>query len=210
MTKISVSILSKNDDNTILKINNTNADYFHIDAMDGIFVPEKCFSLDEIKKVSTKTNKKLDIHLMVENPNDYIENLSLSNIEYLTIHYEILKNNLNIINKIKSKGIKCGVSVKPITDIKEVFYLLDTIDLILIMSVEPGYGGQKFLTSSLDKVRLLRDEISRRKLNTIISIDGGINNDNSDLCKEAGCDMLVVGTYVVNSDDYQHHIDLIR
>jgi ribulose-phosphate 3-epimerase len=210
MTKISVSILSKNDDNTILKINNTNADYFHIDAMDGIFVPEKCFSLDEIKKVSTKTNKKLDIHLMVENPNDYIENLSLSNIEYLTIHYEILKNNLDIINKIKSKGIKCGVSVKPITDIKEVFYLLDTIDLILIMSVEPGYGGQKFLTSSLDKVRLLRDEISKRKLNTIISIDGGINNDNSDLCKEAGCDMLVVGTYVVNSDDYQHHIDLIR
>jgi ribulose-phosphate 3-epimerase len=210
MTKISVSILSKNDDNTILKINNTNADYFHIDAMDGIFVPEKCFSLDEIKKVSTKTNKKLDIHLMVENPNDYIENLSLSNIEYLTIHYEVLKNNLDIINKIKSRGIKCGVSVKPITDIKEVFYLLDTIDLILIMSVEPGYGGQKFLTSSLDKVRLLRDEISRRKLNTIISIDGGINNDNSDLCKEAGCDMLVVGTYVVNSDDYQHHIDLIR
>ncbi len=210
MTKISVSILSKNDDDTILKIDNTNADYFHIDAMDGIFVPEECFSLDEIKKISAKVNKKLDIHLMVENPNEYIDNLSLSNVEYLTIHYEILKNNLDIINKIKSKGIKCGISVKPITDIKEVFYLLDTIDLILIMSVEPGYGGQKFLTSSLDKVRLLRDEISKRNLNTIISIDGGINSDNSSLCKEAGCDMLVVGTYVVNSDDYQHHIDLIR
>lgn len=207
MVKISVSILTKSDRETILKLNDTDIDYLHIDAMDGKFVKECNFSISQIEEVNNYTNKKLDVHLMVSNPLSYVNQLLIDKIEYLTIHYEILNNDLDIIKKIKNKGIKCGISVKPSTDIKDIFYLLDKIDLVLIMSVEPGYGGQKFLLSSLDKVRELKEEIDRRNLNIRISIDGGINNLNAKSCIEAGCDMLVSGSYIINNDNFQAAVD---
>jgi ribulose-phosphate 3-epimerase len=119
----------------------------------------------------------------------------------------VLNNDLTILDKIKSYGIKSGISVKPNTDIKDIFYLLDKIDLILIMSVEPGYGGQEFLVSSLDKVRLLKSEIIKRHSKAIISIDGGINEKNAKSCIDSGCDMLVSGSYIVSNEDFQTAID---
>lgn len=210
MVKISVSILSKNDEDTLKKLNDTNTDYLHIDVMDGLFVDKVCFPVAEIKKINEYTNKELDVHLMVERPNDYLEGLNDLNIAYVTVHYEALNGDYSILEKIKNKGIKCGISVKPNTDIKDIFYLLDKIDLILVMSVDPGYGGQCFIESSLNKVKLLKEELIRRDLRTIISIDGGINNKNAKSCIEVGCDMLVSGSYIIMSNDYQASIDSLR
>ena len=210
MVKISVSVLSKNNRETIEKLNETSVDYFHIDVMGGKFVDETNFSISKIEEVSNYTVKKLDVHLMVEAPSDYISLLPLSKIEYLTVHYETLNGDFSIFEKIRHEGIKCGISVKPNTDVKDIFNLLDKIDLVLIMSVEPGYGGQDFLESSLDKVKLLKSEIIKRNLQVLISIDGGINNLNAKACIEAGCNMLVSGSYIVSSNDYEKSIDLLR
>ncbi len=210
MVKISVSVLSKNNRETIEKLNRTSIDYFHIDVMDGKFVDETNFSISKIEEVSNYALKKLDVHLMVEYPNSYIASLPLSKIEYITVHYESLNGDFSILEKIRDKGIKCGISIKPNTDVQLIFNLLDKIDLVLIMSVEPGYGGQDFLDSSLTKVRLLKSEIKNRNLPILISIDGGINNENSLKCIEAGCDMLVSGSYIISSNDYEKAVDLLR
>ncbi|MDD4298312.1 MAG: ribulose-phosphate 3-epimerase [Bacilli bacterium] len=210
MVKISVSVLSKNDHETIDKLNKTDIDFFHIDVMDGKFVNKTNFSIPKIKEVHELAEKNLDVHLMVENPGNYIDQLYFPKIEYITIHYETLNNDLTLFEKIKSNGIKCGLSVKPSTDIRDIFYLLDNLDLVLVMSVEPGYGGQSFIESSFDKVRLLKEEIIKRNLKTIISIDGGINSTNAKSCIEAGCDMLVSGTYIINSDDLKVTIDSLK
>lgn len=210
MVKISVSVLSKNDHETIDKLNKTDIDFFHIDVMDGKFVNKTNFSIPKIKEVHELAEKNLDVHLMVENPGNYIDQLYFPKIEYITIHYETLNNDLTLFEKIKSNGIKCGLSVKPSTDIRDIFYLLDNLDLVLVMSVEPGYGGQSFIESSFDKVRLLKEEIIKRNLKTIISIDGGINSSNAKSCIEAGCDMLVSGTYIINSDDLKVTIDSLK
>lgn len=210
MVKISVSVLSKNNRETIEKLNLTSVDYFHIDVMDGKFVDETNFSISKIEEVSNYTTKKLDVHLMVEDPSSYISSLPLSKIEYLTVHYETLNGDFSILDEIRHQGIKCGISVKPKTNVEDIFSLLDKIDLILIMSVEPGYGGQDFLETSLDKVKLLKKEILNRNLKVLISIDGGVNNLNAKVCIEAGCDMLVSGSYIVYSNDYKKSIDLLR
>lgn len=210
MVKISASLLTKSDNETILKLNNTNIDYFHIDVMDGKFVDKTKFSIPEINELKPHINKSMDIHLMVEDPNAYIDDLKSSKIEYITVHYETLNGDYSVLEKIKKNGIKCGISVKPNTDIKDIFYLLDKIDLILIMSVDPGYGGQKFLESSLDKVRLIKEEVLKHNYKAIISIDGGINNLNAKSCIEAGCDMLVSGSYIIRSNNYQASIDSLR
>jgi|LSQX01.3.fsa_nt_gb ribulose-phosphate 3-epimerase len=210
MVKISVSILTNDDLDTILKLNKTDVDYIHIDVMDGKFVSDVKFPLSKINEIGEYSSKKLDVHLMVKNADYYIDNLDYPNIEYLTVHYEALRDISSVIKKIKNKGIKCGLSVKPNTDIKDIFDLLGDIDLVLIMSVEPGFGGQEFLFSSTRKVKELKSEIEKRNLNTIISIDGGINNTNSKWCIEAGCDMLVSGSYIINSNDYQSAIDSLR
>ncbi|MFA5408780.1 MAG: ribulose-phosphate 3-epimerase [Bacilli bacterium] len=210
MVKISVSILSKNNNETILKLNDTNCDYLHIDVMDGKFVSETQFSCSRIEEISLAAKPKLDVHLMVEQPSAYIDNLPLAKVEYITIHYETLNGDISIINYIKNKGIKCGLSIKPNTDIRVLFPLLKFIDLVLIMSVEPGRGGQTFMSDTLNKVRLLKTEIIKEQVSTIISIDGGINNDNAKLCVDAGCDMLVSGSYITNSEDYQIAVDNLR
>ncbi len=210
MVKISVSILSQNNNESIKKLNETDADYLHVDVMDGEFVEPVNFSISRIKEVGEFSKKLLDIHLMVKKPLDYINQLTLSNVEYITIHYETLNDDLTVLESIKSNGIKCGLSVKPNTDIKDIFYLLDKIDLVLIMSVEPGYSGQNFIENSLTKVTLLKGEIMKRRLNTVISIDGGINKETAKLCIDAGCDMLVIGSYIVNNTDYQQTINDLK
>lgn len=212
MVKISVSILSSKDSmiETVKKIDKTDAEYIHIDIMDGKFVNNKSFIFSEIKKISKYTSKKLDVHLMVENPLKYIKDYALLNTEYITIHYEI-GNKLDMsLNQIREVGLKCGISINPATNIESIYSYLDKVDLVLIMSVNPGKAGQEFIESSLEKIEKLKEEINKRNLNVLVEIDGGINEELALLCIERGTDIIVSGSYITNTDDYQEQINKIR
>ena len=206
MIKISTSILSsENRIESIKKLNETNTDYLHIDTMDGIFVPNTQMPIDEIIELEKYSKIPLDIHLMVNNPESYLEHLKNKNIEYITIHIEIEKDIESIINKIKSLGYKVGLSIKPNTNIKEIIPYLPKIDLVLIMSVEPGFGGQKFIPNSLNKAKEIR-EINK---DITIEIDGGINDTNIDEIKKY-VDIAVVGSYITNSSNYNKAINNLK
>ena len=206
MIKISTSILSSTDRyNSINKLNNSNTDYIHIDTMDGIFVPNTQMNIDEIIKLEKISTKPLDIHLMVDNPEIYINELQNKNIEYITIHIEINKDIDRLINEIKSYGYKVGLSIKPNTNISTIIPYLDKIDLVLIMSVEPGFGGQEFIPSTLEKAKQLR------KINKsiIIEMDGGIKDTNINQLKNI-IDIAVVGSYITKKEDYNQAINNLK
>lgn len=210
MTKVSASILSVNDlDDTIKELNTLDIDYIHLDIMDGKFVPNTSFTYNQIKKIIEVSEKPFDVHLMVRDVEDYIYHYAMLNTEYITFHYEVLKD-LKIIKKIKNYGIKCGISVKPSTDIELMYELLPYIDMVLIMSVEPGRGGQKFIDNSLNKIKKLKDYIKKNNLNVIISVDGGINNNTGVNCVKNGADMLVVGSALINSNDKENFIKELK
>lgn len=211
MIEVSTSLLSIKEDlyQNIKKLNNTSTDYIHVDIMDGKFVNNTSFNFDEIKKISTITSKPLDVHLMVKNPESYTEEYKTLNPKYITIHYEI--DNLDkYIKQIKDNNIKIGISIKPETDVENIIPLIKEIDLVLVMSVDPGYGGQKFIDTSLDKIYNLKKYINGNKLNTLIEVDGGINNINSKKCIDNGVDILVSGSYITNSDNYEEQIKKLR
>ena len=209
--KVSVSILGLNDrKKAISLLNNTNCDYIHIDVMDGSFVPNKQFTTEEINNLGIISKKKFDVHLMVDNPREYIENLDISNIEYIIVHSEIDKDINELLDLIKSYNIKCGLSIKPNTDISILTPYLNKLDLILVMSVEPGFSGQEFISNSLDKVSKLKQIIKNNNLDIVMAIDGGINGSNASLVKKSGIDMVVSGSYVTNSLDYQDKINDLR
>lgn len=209
--KVSVSILGLNDrKKAISLLNNTNCDYIHIDVMDGSFVPNKQFTTEEINNLEIISKKKFDVHLMVDNPRKYIENLDISNIEYIIVHSEIAKDINELLDLIKSYNIKCGLSIKPNTDISILTPYLNKLDLILVMSVEPGFSGQEFISNSLDKVSKLKQIIKNNNLDIVMAIDGGINGSNASLVKKSGIDMVVSGSYVTNSLDYQDKINDLR
>lgn len=211
MVKISVSLLSMRDDlkEKVKKVNGTSADYFHLDIMDGKFTPHDSYSYDEIKTIVSNARKPFDVHLMVDNISKYISEYAMYETEYITIHYEAMLDT-NVIKKIKSYGIKCGIAINPKTDVELIYDLLDKIDLVLVMSVEPGLGGQAFIESSLDKVRKLREEISKRKINVKISMDGGINNTNIGYCINSGVDMVVIGSYLNKCNDLNNTIEILK
>lgn len=209
--KVSVSILGLNDrKKAISLLNNTNCDYIHIDVMDGSFVPNKQFTTEEINNLGIISKKKFDVHLMVDNPREYIENLDISNIEYIIVHSEIAKDINKLLDLIKSYNIKCGLSIKPNTDISILTPYLNKLDLILVMSVEPGFSGQEFISNSLDRVSKLKQIIKNNNLDIVMAIDGGINGSNASLVKKSGIDMVVSGSYVTNSLDYQDKINDLR
>lgn len=204
MIKVSTSILTCNNRiQATEKLNKTNTDYIHIDYMDGIFVDNKEFTIEEIKTLSKISTKKLDIHIMAENPEPIIQELKGLNIEYITIHYEINKPLDKIINLIHNQGYKCGISIKPKTNPKNIIEYLKKIDLVLIMSVEPGKGGQKFIPDVLNKIKELKQN------NLIIEIDGGINDTNIEELKNI-VDIVVVGSYITNSSDYNKQINNLK
>ena len=204
MIKVSTSILTCNNRiQATEKLNKTNTDYIHIDYTDGIFVDNKEFTIEEIKTLSKISTKKLDIHIMAENPEPIIQELKDLNIEYITIHYEINKPLDKIINLIHNQGYKCGISIKPKTDPKNIIEYLEKIDLVLIMSVEPGKGGQKFIPDVLNKIKELKQN------NLIIEIDGGINDTNIEELKNI-VDIVVVGSYITNSSDYNKQINNLK
>lgn len=205
MKEVSGSFLSNNDKfYEINRLNNSDVDYIHFDVMDGKFVSNKNITVSELPKLIDNVKKKIDIHFMVSNPDKYIEKICYYNIEYITIHYEI-KNLEDYIDKIKNYGFKVGIAIKPETDIEKIYYLLDKINLVLIMSVEPGKSGQKFINVS-DKINKLKQEIINRKLNVKISVDGGINEEVLTYVKEA--DILVSSSFILS--DLDRNVDILK
>ena len=195
--KVGVSILnSSNVKRDLELLSNTTCDYFHIDVMDKKFVTNKNDPYDILKCYENLYNKRLDIHLMCENPLPYINKYINLNTEFITIHIEIKEDIEKIINHIKEYGIKVGLAIKPSTDVRCIEPFLDDIDLVLLMSVEPGYGGQKFILSTERKVKELKDLIKNK--NILISVDGGIDNLTKEFVKEA--DILVSGSYVLKGN----------
>ena len=208
--KISVSFLKSkyNLYETIERIDNTDADFIHVDVMDGVFVPNICNSYNEVKNVLKCSKKNIDIHLMVDNPIEYIMDFKNTNPSIITIHAEINKNIDDLIDLIHSYGIKAGISIKPKTNVEDIIKYLSKIDNVLIMSVEPGMGGQKFLDSITYKIDILKKLRKDDNYNYQISIDGGINNDTVN--KTNGVDIIVSGSYICESDDYQEKVNELK
>ena len=197
--KLSVSILNSKDRKEMIdKLNNANISYIHMDVMDGKFVSQNTLSFQELRELSSFSNKKLDVHLMMDNPEEYINNIKdLNNIENITIHLEIDKDIKKILSMIKSLGIKRGISIKPNTDINKLLPYLNDIDLILVMTVEPGLGGQPFIDTSTTRLKEIKKLIKDKDI--LIEVDGGINSNTINLVKDA--DIVVVGSYITCSDD---------
>tara|TARA_B110000438_G_C15620904_1_gene566492 strand:+ start:52 stop:711 length:660 start_codon:yes stop_codon:yes gene_type:complete len=213
--KISPSILSADFSklgSEIRELEKANADLIHIDVMDGHFVPNITIGPEVIKKLRKYTSLPFDVHLMISPVNNFIKNFADAGADIITIHPEATKDLKNSIEKIKSFNKKAGVSLNPETSIDAVLPVLDIIDLVLVMSVNPGFGGQKFMKETLNKVKLLRKEIDKKKLKAQIEIDGGINFDNSKMAIDAGVDILVSGTTIFkeNEGNLKKNIQLLR
>jgi len=202
--KYSISTTStENFKDAIKLINKTDATYLHVDVMDGKFVENKQYTVADIKKFDELSTKPLDVHLMVDNPLKYIEKIAFFNIAYLTFHLEITKDIDTLIDEVKMTGIKVGLSIKPNTKVSELTPYLDKIDQVLLMSVEPGEGGQTFLEDTKTRLDELK-ELTKDK-NILIAVDGGINNETITQVKDA--DMVIVGSYITNSSNYNEAIN---
>jgi len=213
--KISPSILSADFSKLGSEIQNlekAKADLIHIDVMDGHFVPNITIGPEVISKLRKYTSLPFDVHLMIAPVDKFIKNFADSGADIITIHPEATDNLENSIKKIKTLKKKAGVSLNPETSIEKVLPVLKQIDLVLIMSVNPGFGGQKFIKETLEKVKILRKEIDSKKYNAEIEIDGGINFENAKMAKEAGVNILVSGTTIFreNNGDLKKNIQLLK
>ena len=196
--KVSVSILSSSikPQDIVKKLDNTKADFIHVDIMDGKFVENKTWTISEVKKIVSYSKLPLDVHLMVENPSKYIEDYALLNTSYITFHYEAVKDIDKMINEIKNYGLKVGIAINPETDEKVLYPYLSKIDQVLVMSVHPCKSGQSFIENTPNKIENLKQEIINQNAKTIISVDGGINDETGKLCVDKGVDMLVSASYI--------------
>ena len=213
--KISPSILSADFSKLGSEIQNlekAGADFIHIDVMDGHFVPNITIGPDVINKLRKHTSLPFDVHLMISPVHNFIKDFAEAGADIITIHPEATKDLTGSIKKIKSYNKKAGVSLNPKTPVDKVLPILNLIDLVLIMSVNPGFGGQKFMKETLKKVQILRKEIDSKNLKAQIEIDGGINFDNAKMAIEAGVNILVSGTTIFkeNKGDLKKNIQLLR
>ena len=202
--KIAPSLLSANFGdlkNDIEKINNSKADYLHIDVMDGVFVPNISFGFPVLEFVNKLSTKPLDVHLMITNPIKFVDEVKAIGADLMNIHYEASTHLHRDIQVIKSKGMRAAITLNPATPVSLLEDIICDVDMILLMSVNPGFGGQKFIANSIEKCERLKELILKKGSQAMIEIDGGINKETALLMKNAGADILVAGSYVFNSED---------
>ena len=207
--KVSVSFLSSKYIPRDLKLlNDTDVDYIHVDIMDGKFVKNKTMPFSEMKNIYKYTSKRLDVHLMVEDPSNYIPLYAELNTEYITFHVEVDEDIESNLKMIKDYSIKCGLSICPETKVSSLIPYLPYLDMILVMSVVPGKGGQSFIPETTRKIKEVRKLIESYNLDIVINVDGGINNITKENCLD--CDIFTSGSYVINSDNFQEKISSLR
>lgn len=210
---IAPSILScdfANVQRDVEMINASSADWFHVDIMDGVFVPNISFGFPVIEAVKRHATKPLDVHIMIENPDDYIEEFKRVGADILTVHFEACKHLHRTIQAIKAAGMKAGVALNPHTPVSAISDVLEDLDLVLIMSVNPGFGGQKFIQNAVKKVATLRKMIDDQKLDVAIEVDGGVNLETGAQLVAAGANALVAGSFVFSSPNPTETIGALK
>lgn len=207
--KISASFLSSRQIGKDLeRLNVTDIDYIHVDVMDGKFVKGKFLSMKELKKIYLYTTKRLDVHLMVKKPIKWVKEFALLNTEYITFHIELQKEIDSCIDLVHRYGIKCGLAISPTTPLEVLDPYLEKIELVTVMSVHPGRGGQEFLLETPARVYQLKEHIKELGLSVKVAVDGGINLETKNYVEDA--DILVSGSYIINSDNFQEAITNLR
>jgi len=211
--KISPSILAADFNNLgkdIRMINQSEADWIHFDVMDGVFVPNISFGLPVIQAVKKLADKPLDVHLMIINPDPFIKPFRDSGADILTVHYEVCNHLHRTLGSIRNEGMKTGVALNPHTSVDVLESIINEVDVVLLMSVNPGFGGQKFIHTTYQKVIRLRRLIEEREANTLIEIDGGVNLETGKLLFEAGADVLVAGSFIFDAENPVQTIRQLR
>lgn len=197
----------------IKMVSDAGAKYIHIDVMDGMFVPNISFGIPVINCIKGNTDMVLDVHLMIVEPERYYEKFKAVGAEILTVHLEALKDPSNSLKKIRELGMKPSVSIKPATKAEDVFPYLELVDQVLVMTVEPGAGAQAYIESCTDKIKAVREEITRRGLNVDVQVDGGINEKTIKTVMDAGANVFVMGSSVFNGNPYEQtkkYVDIIK
>ncbi|MCI1274390.1 MAG: ribulose-phosphate 3-epimerase [Clostridiaceae bacterium] len=210
MTIISPSILSAdfaNLERDIKLVEDAGADWIHVDVMDGHFVPNITIGVPVVKSIKKVTKLPLDVHLMIENPEKYTEAFINAGADILTFHYEATSNPEALISKIKSMGAKAGMSIKPKTKAEDILKFLPLLDLVLVMTVEPGFGGQSFIDNCAEKLPIIK---SKAQDDLIIQVDGGINDKTAKICRDFGANSLVAGSYIYKSKDLNEAITSLK
>lgn len=210
---VSPSVLSADFANLqrdVEMLNQSQAQWIHIDVMDGVFVPNISFGIPVTAAIAKHAKKVMDVHLMIVNPDNYIEEFKNAGAEYLTVHYEACTHLHRTVQNIHSHGMKAGVALNPHTPVHLLKDILGELDLVLIMSVNPGFGGQKFIERTYDKIKELKAMIVEGGYSTLIEVDGGVNADNAVRLKEAGADALVAGNFVFKHSNPMEAIEMIK
>jgi ribulose-phosphate 3-epimerase len=203
-TLIAPSVLSADFGNLqrdIEMINNSEADWFHVDIMDGVFVPNLSFGIPVVEAITRHAKKTIDVHLMIVNPDPYIKTFAELGANNLTVHYETCTHLHRTLQAIKAEGMKAGIALNPHTNVELLEDIINETDLVCLMSVNPGFGGQSFIERTYDKIRKLKEIIVRNGASTLIEIDGGVSDKNAAKLVEAGADVLVAGNYVFKAED---------